>query len=96
MGVNGKISEQHKTLRRDREHEIDISRMKIKQIDGRIERKQKFLSLRFGYVATKKMYTGTKEVLAVTKKKNEKCHNIRYACLIVTKVLAATKIPSSP
>ena len=29
---------------RDREHEIDSSRMKIKQIDGRIERKRKVAS----------------------------------------------------
>ena len=82
MGANGKISEQHLTSRRDREHEIDSSRMKIKKIDGRIEREKTLLSLAFGYVATKKMYltkalVATKEELVVTKK-NGKFHNLRY------------------
>ena len=51
--------------------------MKIKKIDGIIKRKHKLLSPAFGYVATKALI-GTKEVLAVTKKNNGKCHNLEY------------------
>ena len=72
--------------------------MKIKQIDGRIERKQKLLSPAYGYVMTKKMYiatkalVATKEVLVSMKKKNGKCHSLGY---VLTKVLVATKTPLS-
>ena len=88
---------QHLTLRRDKEHEIDSSRMKIKKIDGRIERKHKLLSLVFKYVATKKMYIKTKAlvltkvVLVAMKKKNGKRHNLGY---VETKVLVGIKTPS--
>ena len=46
-------------------------RRKIKQTDGRIERKQESLSDAVGYVETKKLYFATKEDYATTKKQNE-------------------------
>ena len=51
--------------------------MKIKQIDGGIERKQKLLSSAFEYVAMKAL-VATEEVLITTKNKNGKCHSLRY------------------
>ena len=58
--------------------------MKIKKIDGRIERKQKSLSTVVGYVAISitlvmtKVFIATKRLLVVMNLKMEKMHGLGY------------------
>ena len=61
--------------------------MKIKKIDGRIERKQKSLSTVAGYVAMSitlvmtKVFIATKRLLVVMNLKMEKMHDLGYVAM---------------